>query len=263
MRLRERVFTRAEHLEAPVEIANFGAGALTNAVVSWRIENNIGREAAGAAFPAATLALGRTSVGNIDFDLSGLPAPGAYRLECWGQRRWPWQRVEIFGLYPAPTSNATPADILITRSWEAAAKKLAGGGSVLFCPPSADLDWSCPPLDAAPIFWNRQMNPGWSRMLGLWCDTRHPALAEFPTEANCDWQWTSILRRVRAINMERLPAGLQPIAQAIDDWNRNWKLGLLFEARVGSGRLVSERIRLDRCCGRARPVAAQLRATGS
>jgi hypothetical protein len=40
------------------------------------------------------------------------------------------------------------------------------------------------------------------------------------------------------VNLDRLPRELQPIVSAIDDWNRNWKLGAIFECRVGSGRLL-------------------------
>jgi hypothetical protein len=132
----------------------------------------------------------------------------------------------------------TPPDILVTTSWNAAEARLAAGGKVLFLPQAASLDWSCPPLDNVPIFWNRLMNPGWSRMLGLWCQAGHPALAQFPTDFHCDWQWTELLRRARAINLDRLPRRLQPIVQAVDDWNRNYKLGVLFECKVGPGRLV-------------------------
>jgi hypothetical protein len=135
--------------------------------------------------------------------------------------------------------------------------KLAAGGKVLFVPRNADLDWSCPPLDNVPVFWNRLMNPGWSRMLGLWCDTNHPALAEFPTEPNCDWQWTQIIRGVRPVNLGRLPRDLQPIVQAIDDWNRNWKLGAIFECRVGNGRLMVSSFDLITDVHK-RPVAKQL-----
>jgi len=28
------------------------------------------------------------------------------------------------------------------------------------------------------------------------------------------------------------------VVQPIDDWNRNWKLGLIYECRVGTGRLM-------------------------
>jgi hypothetical protein len=40
------------------------------------------------------------------------------------------------------------------------------------------------------------------------------------------------------VNLDRLPRPLQPIVQPIDDWNRNYKLGLVFECRVGRGRLM-------------------------
>ncbi len=82
------------------------------------------------------------------------------------------------------------------------------------------------------------MNPKLECMLGLWCDVKHPALAGFPSEAFCDWQWTDIIRNMRAINIEKAPQGLQPIVSAIDDWNRNYKLGVVFECKVGTGRLL-------------------------
>jgi hypothetical protein len=91
-------------------------------------------------------------------------------------------------------------------------------------------------------------------MLGLWCYTNHPALAGFPTEPNCDWQWAGLVRNARAVNLEKLPRNLTPIVSAIDDWNRNYKLGVIFEAQIGTGKLVFCTITLD-----DRPAAAQLR----
>ena len=121
--------------------------------------------------------------------------------------------------------------MFITSSWEDAERKLAEGGKVLFLPRPADLAWDSPPLARLPIFWNAAMGPTWSRMSGLWCQTNHPALAEFPTGPECDWQWTELTRNVRAMNLESLPPDVQPFVQAIDDWNRNYKLGLAFECR--------------------------------
>src|SRR6202012_5543240 len=48
--------------------------------------------------------------------------------------------------------------------------------------------------------------------------------------------------------------GLNPIVSAIDDWNRNYKLGVIFEAKVARGRLLVCSINLD-----SRPGAQQLR----
>jgi hypothetical protein len=102
------------------------------------------------------------------------------------------------------------------------------------------------------------MNPGWGRMLGLWCDTNHPALAGFPTAANCDWQWADLLHGIRAVNLDRFPRPLQPIVAAIDDWNRNWKLAPLFECQAGQGSLMV--CSFDLTTGlEGRPAARQLR----
>jgi hypothetical protein len=95
-------------------------------------------------------------------------------------------------------------------------------------------------------------------MLGLWCDAGHPALAGFPTEASFDWQWMDPVRRARAVNLDRLPRALQPIVQPIDDWNRNYKLSLVFECRVGRGRLMVCSADLANSL-ESRPAARQLR----
>jgi hypothetical protein len=124
---------------------------------------------------------------------------------------------------------------------------------VLFTPKASDLDpATCPPMKDVPVFWNIQMtvrpprNPAarFDAMLGLLCDPAHPALAGFPTEANCDWQWTPLINDVRSINLAGLPAELHPIVAAIDDWNRNWRLGVLFECRVGPGALLVSAVNL-------------------
>jgi hypothetical protein len=62
----------------------------------------------------------------------------------------------------------------------------------------------------------------------------------------------------RAFNLARLPAGLRPIVQPIDDWNRNDRLGAVFEAGVGPGRLVVATFDLDNRLDE-RPAARQLR----
>ncbi len=38
--------------------------------------------------------------------------------------------------------------------------------------------------------------------------------------------------------LDELPAGLRPIVHVIDNFERNQRLGVLFECRVGSGKLL-------------------------
>jgi hypothetical protein len=114
------------------------------------------------------------------------------------------------------------------------------------------------------VFWNIQMTvrpprnptPKFDAMLGLLCDPAHPSLAKFPTAANCDWQWTLLVDNVKSVNLTDAPRDLKPIVAAIDDWNRNWRLGVIFECRVGTGRLLVSAIDLNK---NTTPNAQQLR----
>ena len=80
-RLKQRVFTTAEKMEAPVEVANFSASALTNAESTWEIRDANGKVVAHDTFPAATIPIGKNfALGKISTDLSKLPAPATYSL---------------------------------------------------------------------------------------------------------------------------------------------------------------------------------------
>jgi beta-galactosidase len=261
VRLPKRVFITADKLEADVDVAHYDAQPFTNVIIRCVVEDASGKDIAEQKWTVKNLREGRSaSVGKFSYDLSTLPAPALYHLvvAVADEQRVISANHWNFWLYPAQISNSIPSSVLVTSSWEDAEAKLNSGGRVLFLPRNSDLAWDCPPLADVPIFWNRLMNPGWTRMLGLWCDTNHPALAEFPTEPNCDWQWTQIIRGVRPINLEKLPRGLQPIVAAIDDWNRNWKLGAIFEGKVGKGKLLVCAFDLESDL-KNRPVGRQLR----
>ena len=267
-RLKQRVFTTADKFEVPVEVAHFGESPLEVATAGWQIVNAANEAVARGEFAVTNIPVGKNfPLGNVSANLSKLPAPAQYHLSVViGQASHiPAGRVGVlppfinnwtFWLYPAQISETTPPDVFVTGSWDEAERNLSAGGKVLFLPRNADLDWTSPPLAGVPVFWNAQMGPTWSRMLGLWCETNSPALAEFPTEPNCDWQWTELLHDTRAVNLDHLPDNLQPIVSAIDDWNRNYRLGLIFEARVGAGKLVVCSVDLN---GNSSPVARQLR----
>ncbi|HJQ35086.1 MAG TPA: discoidin domain-containing protein [Pyrinomonadaceae bacterium] len=257
-RLTKRVFTDDEVLEAEVEVAHYGAAALTNAVPVWKIVDSRGATVARGVWPARTIPLGKnTALGRVSVELSKLAAPRQYKLVV-SLRGMKAENDWDFWLYPARVSETAPRGVLVTRLWDEAEARLKAGGRVLYLPRRADLDWTSPPLDEVPVFWNRLMGPAWGRMLGLLSDTRHPALAGFPTQANFDWQWSEIVRGARAVNLDRLPRALEPIVWAIDDWNRNYKLGLVFECRVGRGRLLVSGADLESSLD-ARPAARQLR----
>ncbi len=94
------------------------------------------------------------------------------------------------------------------------------------------------PTRFLPVFWSFAMFSSQPGVLGLLCDPRHPALAGFPTEDHCDWQWRELMDGGRCIVLNEAPEDLRPIVQPIDDFHRADKLGAVFEAKVGAGRLL-------------------------
>lgn len=240
-RVRGRVYRQSDKLEAPVELAHFGPQPLSGAETTWKVVGMDGKALAEGTFGKRDFPIGKTAgVGTVNVDLSKLPAPAEYKLVVGLKGNTGGQIAENkwnFFLYPVEVSGDT-GEVLVTTDWSAAKAKLASGGKVLFSPAPGMLDDRSPPLDNVPVFWNRLMNPKLSAMLGLWVDTKSPAFAEFPTEGFCDWQWTDLVRNVRPVNIEKAPKELKPLVSAIDDWARNYKLGLIFEARVGNGRLL-------------------------
>ena len=241
-RLKDRVFTTADTLNANIEVTHFGAKPIANAGSQWHIEDAAGKRVASGTLATRAIPRGKNiPLGAVSAELSHLHAPGAYRLVAELQTgvggsvlRNHWN----FWLYPAKVDTSTPPEILVTTAWADAEQRLAAGGKVLFLPKATDLDATDPKLATVPIFWNRLMNPNGTWFLGLWNDTKHPALAGFPTEENCDWQWIDLLPIAHALNVDTLPRALQPIVQPIDDWNRNYKLAMLYECTVGSGHLM-------------------------
>ncbi len=139
----------------------------------------------------------------------------------------------------------------------AALARLDAGGRVLLLP--ARLSRQHPRLFFEPIFWNRYMfHTQDHQTLGLLCDPKHPALAEFPTDFFQDWQWNEIVTRAQGMALDTLPQELRPIVQVIDDWNTNRRLGLVWECRVGSGKLLVCSADLTKDL-EMRPAARQLR----
>ena len=292
-RVTKRIFTNGERFTADVEIAHFGSKPLENARTVWAIGGPEGGALATGEFTTRSIPIGKNiPLGRISADLSLFP-PGDYSLtvtvgpesvvdavgKIRGGKRTAtrgdyFQNSWNFWVYPERLSDDHPAgdakcplspspNILVTRSWEEAEKKLASGGRVLFIPLNSELNWTSPPLDNVPVFWNRQMGPAWGRMLGLLVERRpeelkSAALSQFPTKAHFDWQWASMISNVRAINLDRLPAQLEPTVWAIDDWNRNYKLGVLFECTVGDGKLLVSAFDVSKP-GNSNPVARRLR----
>jgi len=155
-------------------------------------------------------------------------------------------------------------DVLVASTFdETAQTRLAAGGKVLLTIPGQHVrNFEVAPvkLGFSSIFWNT----AWTMRqapttLGILCDPKHPALAQFPTESHSNWQWWYLIHRAGALRLDSLPPGIKPVVRVIDDWVTARPLGLVIEANVGQGKMVI--CGFDLTDENLDPVSRQMRAS--
>jgi hypothetical protein len=258
-RLSRRVFTVGDVMEVGIEVAHFGPRELGAATVDWRLDDSRGVAVRSGRLEPVTIGFGAGQpLGNVKVPLHDLHAPARYRIvikleEAKTENDW-----DVW-IYPDDVPRESD-NVIVTDSVQTALDALADGRRVLLAAKPKHPDGESA-LGFTPIFWNTWCTGGQQpHTLGLVCDSSHPALADFPTEDHSNWQWWHVISRAGAFVLDELPAELRPIAQVIDDWYSNRKLALIFEARVGEGRLLLCSADL-RSCLDANPVARQLRSS--
>ena len=94
-------------------------------------------------------------------------------------------------------------------------------------------------------------------LLGFCGDRSHPAFRHFPCDGSTDWQWFDIAEASHPAVLDDVPS-LKPILWAIDNPERNHRLGMIFEVRVGHGRALICESPLDRLAHEGHIEAANL-----
>lgn len=141
------------------------------------------------------------------------------------------------------------------------AKKLEKGAKVLWLPTTsknfvASADTLSQASNATPYtvgglfqtdYWNYRMfkticennkktvSPG---TLGILTNPKHPIFCDFPTEMHTNWQWFPVIKESHPLVLDNFAKGVKPIVQVIDNIERNHKLGLVMEWKVGAGKLL-------------------------
>ena len=141
------------------------------------------------------------------------------------------------------------------------AKKLEKGAKVLWMPTTsknfvASADTISQAGNATPYtvgglfqtdYWNYRMfkticennkktvSPG---TLGILTNPKHPIFCDFPTEMHTNWQWFPVIKESHPLVLDNFAKGVKPIVQVIDNIERNHKLGLVMEWKVGAGKLL-------------------------
>ncbi|WEK20166.1 MAG: beta-glucuronidase [Candidatus Pedobacter colombiensis] len=238
-RIAKFVFQNNETFEAAIEVAHYGKSPVQNASLSWRIKNEDGAAVAKGIFEPKTLAITNCiQIGSIKFPLSSIKKASHLKLEV-SIDGTIFANDWDFWVYPAELPKYKTGFYYCTTLDDQAKKVLDEGGNVFLNAADKVVKGKEVVQTFLPVFWNTS----WFKMrpphtLGFVCDPKHPAFANFPTSYHSDMQWWEIVNKTQVMNLEDFPAGFKPIVQPIDTWFLNRRLALLFEARVGKGKLV-------------------------
>lgn len=257
-RLPSRVFEGGDSFEVGFELANYGASD-TAGVMDWEVRGGgsgvIDRGSVHVDAP-------RGGVTEIAVVSVRLPAAAAgervsVRASLRGtaiENEW-----SVWSFPASAGSDDGAGGVTVVRSVDGGiAERLAAGETVVVLAPPAWIDGDTFG-SFRPIFWNTVLfSSQREHTTGALIDADHPALAGFPTEMHADWQWWDVLVNSKPVVLDGLSAALKPIVRPIDDWVDPRSLGLIFEARVGEGRMLVCAADLESDLER-RPVARALR----
>jgi len=260
-RMKKCIFTNHENFEAAVEVAHFGDGPILDCTPEWKILDNASKPIQTGRFAKTSIPLGNGfKLGNVSFPLSSFKSSHKLTLEVTiNQFSNSWD----FWVYPAKKEKIDGEESIqmVQQIDSKTAQFLENGGRVLLNLKKGTLAGAMGgdiKIGFSSIFWNTAWTHGQGpHTLGILCNPGHPALANFPTEFYNNWQWWDAMSHSGAINLSQFPSGITPIVRVIDDWFTNRPLALLFEAKVGKGRILVSGIDLTTDPGN-RPEAQQL-----
>ncbi|MBQ9664924.1 MAG: beta galactosidase jelly roll domain-containing protein [Bacteroidaceae bacterium] len=251
-----------ETFEADVELSQFSEKEIKNATPKWIIyqypKGSTAKEKldnrkiyARGEMPARDLPVGgNIDLGHISVSLSDIKEPAHMELVVYIQGAEPGNGVNTWDFWVYPTSSVAniqyekktwmPKDIYVTDSLDAKAMKVLNkGGKVLICAAGKVTYGKEVVQQFTPVFWNTS----WFKMrpphtTGIYVEREHSIFDLFPTEDHSDMQWWELVNRAQVMQFTDFLKDFQPLVQSIDTWFVSRKIGMLFEANVGKGKLV-------------------------
>jgi hypothetical protein len=242
LQLNKMIYLNNEELVGSVIIAHYGKEPLKNATVSWKIRGQDGKLFAGGKFVTTTIDFGNTTAGEIRRNLSSVSKAQQLTISInvagyensWNIWIYPAQQPAIVNeqqikvtqeLDPSTTDYLNKGGTVLLTIKKGSVRKGMGGEV---------------PVGFSSIFWNTQWTvfeqPPFT--LGILCNPSHPALEAFPTEYYSNYQWWDAMSHCNAIRLDSVSEQVKPIVRIIDDWITAKPLAMIFECKVGKGKLM-------------------------
>jgi hypothetical protein len=256
LRMEKFIWTSGETFNASAQLSHHGAAPLS-AECNWEISNEQGTVLSQGTFGSATFDLGSlTSLGDISYRLDKITKAEKLTVSVSVKGTSFLNHWDIW-VYPEAVAHLPAGDVTVTSQINKKAEEvLAKGGKVLLIANNLGIEETSVKAQFYPLYWSLTFFPGQGiTSIGLLLQEEHEAFDDFPTSYHSDWQWESISKGAKGFILNDMPAEYKPIAQPVDDFHRNNKVGSIFEFTVGKGRIM--------VCGydleQENPVAKQLK----
>lgn len=230
-------FEDGEKIQAKVKVANYGGSSLYGKKLKWKIGD------AEGVMNIFTYDEGLLDVGVLDEAISvDKPTKLLLTLNIEGT-----EARNSYELWIYPKKALEKKGIIIARDLsQEVVKVLEKGGKVLWMPTDNATPYTVGGLFQTD-YWNYRMfkticannkkkvSPG---TLDILTNPKHPIFKGFPTEMHTNWQWFPVIKESHPLVLDNFAKDYRPIVQVIDNIERNHKLGLVMEWKVGAGKLL-------------------------
>lgn len=237
------VYSAGDRFSYRILFANMNPAPLEEAVVEVSLRAQDGELLSLQKHPAGALAMDRLlclGEGQLRLPDGKRPQILTVQVSLVGT-----QIRNSYELYVYPrVEDCDPGGLVVTDDGAAMRQALALGKRVLFFGGSIRQDRRicgtyCTDFWCYPMFRSISDSMGKPRpigTMGLYVENSHPALSLFPAAEYATPQWYKIVDKAPLAVLDDLP--VSPIVWMIDNFERCHRIGLLYEAAVGSGRLL-------------------------
>ncbi|MGN1261402.1 MAG: hypothetical protein ACI4UC_09865 [Alloprevotella sp.] len=218
-----------------MELANYGAGPITEGELVWSLVADDGTVVQHGLLPVKQVKLGGGQVvGSLSCPLSSVSQAQRLKLQV-ALKGTDFQNSWNVWVYPARL-QIDYGEVVLATTLADTRRALEAGKRVLFNPPYQQ----CVGLQGkfVPVFWSPVHFPKQAGTMGLLLDPAHPVFSDFPTENHTDWQWWSLATQSRTWVVDSLHTQLTPLVECVDNFANNRRLTNLFETNCLNGKLI-------------------------
>ncbi len=240
-------WTNNELFRGKIRVANYSASTLKDRTVKWEIMRINGDIIAQGEEKCDLLQGEVNDVTDIENDLSNIGNAERFSLNIMVDGT-PYKNSYPLWIYPENVDTRVPTGIIVSEKPDKSTiARMEEGATVLLFPDFDGLEALTVGGLYTPDYWNYRMFKGISESnhkpvspgtMSILTDPQIPLLSDFPTEFHSNWQWWPIVKNSRPFILDNTPGDYHPLVQVVDNIERNHKLGLIFEFRVGKGKVL-------------------------